>query len=90
MKLLIVLMVIWNLIAFLMMGLDKRRAIKEKERISEKTLICSSFLMGAVGIGAGMLAFHHKTQKMKFKILVPLGLVINALVIYALIALGIV
>ncbi len=90
MKLLILLMVIWNLIAFLMMGLDKRRAIKEKERISEKTLICSSFLMGAVGIGAGMLAFHHKTQKMKFKILVPLGLVINALVIYALIALGIV
>ena len=53
MKLLILLMVIWNTIAFIMMGIDKRRAIKDQERISEKTLLISAFIMGAIGIGGG-------------------------------------
>ncbi|MCI8609980.1 MAG: DUF1294 domain-containing protein [Firmicutes bacterium] len=90
MKLLILLMVIWNLITFFMMGLDKWKAKKEKQRIPERTLIECSFIMGAIGIGAGMLAFHHKTRKLKFQILVPLSLVVNGLVIYGLVALEIV
>lgn len=51
MKLLIILMVIWNTIAFIMMGIDKRRARRDAERISEKTLLTSAFIMGAIGIG---------------------------------------
>ena len=85
MKLLILLMVVWNFITFCMMGIDKRRAISDKERISEKTLLTSSFIMGAAGIGAGALTFHHKTQKLKFRILVPCAFFVNGLVIYALI-----
>lgn len=68
---------IWNLFTFLQMGMDKRKAVKEKQRISEKTLLLSAFFMGAVGSGAGMLAFHHKTKKWKFRILVPLALAVN-------------
>mgnify|MGYP000000208541 CR=1 FL=1 len=90
MKLLILLMVIWNLIAFVMMGMDKRRAIKDQQRISEKTLLTSAFIMGAVGIGAGMLVFHHKTAKTRFRIGLPLALIVNAAVIYGLIYFGIV
>lgn len=85
MKLLILLMVIWNLIAFVMMGMDKRRAIKDQQRISEKTLLTSAFIMGAVGIGAGMLVFSHKTAKTRFRIGLPLALIVNAAVIYGLI-----
>ena len=85
MKLLILLMVIWNLIAFVMMGMDKRRAIKDQQRISEKTLLTSAFIMGAVGIGAGMLVFRHKTAKTRFRIGLPLALIVNASVIYGLI-----
>jgi uncharacterized membrane protein YsdA (DUF1294 family) len=73
-----------------MMGIDKWKAKKQKERISERTLIECAFLMGAVGIGVGMPIFHHKTKKKKFQILVPLALIENILIIYGLIALEIV
>lgn len=72
---------IWNLFTFLQMGMDKRKAVKEKQRISEKTLLLSAFFMGAVGSGAGLLVFHHKTKKWKFRILVPLALAVNLAVI---------
>lgn len=85
MKLLILLMVIWNSIAFIMMGIDKRRAIKGGDRISEKTLLMSAFIMGAAGIGGGMMAFHHKTRKVAFRVGLPVALIVNAAVIYGLI-----
>ena len=77
MKLLILLMAIWNLITFAMMGIDKARAKADKRRISEKTLLMSSFIMGAAGITAGALVFHHKTRKLKFQILIPLSILVN-------------
>lgn len=85
MKLLILLMVLWNLITFAMMGVDKAKAKKNKQRISEKTLILSSFIMGALGIAAGSLVFHHKTRKIKFQILIPMSIIVNIALIYALI-----
>lgn len=90
MKLLILLMVIWNSIAFIMMGIDKRRAIKDEEKISEKTLLMSAFIMGAVGIGAGAIVFNHKTRKVTFKVGLPVALIVNAAVIYGLIHFNIV
>ena len=84
MKLLFLLMITWNFITFLIMGIDKYKAKHDKQRISEKNLLLCSMLMGAVGIGLGMMAFRHKTQKIKFKILVPVTIIINAAVIYAL------
>ena len=78
MKLLILLMVIWNTIAFIMMG------------IREKTLLISAFIMGAIGIGGGALAFNHKTNKPLFKIGIPLALIVNAGIIYGLIHFNIV
>ena len=84
MKLLISLMLTWNLITFLVMGIDKYKAKHDKQRISEKNLLMCAFLMGAAGTGLGMWAFHHKTRKMKFKILVPLAIIVNMAVIYGL------
>ncbi len=84
MKLLIAFMVTWNLITFLMMGIDKYKAKKNKSRISEKTLLIVTFAMGGVGTTLGATFFHHKTQKLKFKILLPIGIIVNAAVIYGL------
>ena len=84
MKLLFLLMLTWNFISFLIMGIDKYKAKHDKQRISEKNLLLCALLMGAVGIGLGMMAFRHKTQKIKFKVLVPVTIIINAAVIYAL------
>ena len=69
---------------FLLMGIDKYKAKHDKQRISEKNLLLCALLMGAVGIGLGMMAFRHKTQKIKFKVLVPVTIIINAAGIYAL------
>ena len=83
MKHLFITWIIWNLIVFFMMGIDKWKAKRQKRRISEKTLLLSCLCMGAIGGGTGMLVFHHKTRKRKFQILVPLTLVINAAVLFA-------
>jgi len=90
MKLLFVLMIGWNLITFLMMGLDKMKAKADRRRISEKTLLTSAFVMGGIGIAAGALVFRHKTRKILFKIGIPLALIVNAVVIYGLFYLNIV
>ncbi len=73
---------IWNIFCFILMGIDKRKAIKNKKRISEFSILSKSFLMGALGTLLGMLAFRHKTRKIKFKILVPLSLVLNIVIVY--------
>lgn len=73
---------VWNLIAFLVMGLDKRKAKKGKNRISESTLLLIAFAMGSIGILSGMLVWHHKTRKVKFLIGVPVAAAINALTFY--------
>ena len=90
MKLLVLLMVVWNLITFLMMGLDKMKAKADRRRISEKTLLTNALVMGAIGVAAGMLMFRHKTRKIVFKLGVPLALIVNAAVIYGLVYLNIV
>jgi len=51
-----------NLWAFVLMGVDKRRAKKDKWRIREKTLFLPVLLGGGVGRIAGMKVFHHKTK----------------------------
>lgn len=69
---------VWNLITFGMMGIDKYKAEHGKWRVSEKALLLSAFLMGAVGSLAGSRIFHHKTKKLKFRICLPLALAVNA------------
>ena len=55
-----------NGFAFAVMGYDKRRAIKHKRRISEKTLLSFVAVGGTIGAGIAMLFFRHKTSKSSF------------------------
>ena len=66
-----------NLLAFILMGWDKHCSIKNYWRISENNLLGLALLGGAPGIFIGMIIFHHKTKKDKFKILVPIFILIN-------------
>lgn len=72
---------VWNLIVFAMYGIDKRKAERGKWRISEDALILSAFCMGGLGAVFGMNKFRHKTKQMKFKVLVPLALVLNVVIV---------
>jgi len=65
-----------NAIAFAAYGIDKWKARHGKWRISEATLILLAFIGGALGALLGMKVFRHKTQHWKFKILVPLALLL--------------
>ena len=80
----IIVAVILNLVVFLFYGSDKRKAIKNKWRTPEKTLILLGFV-GPWGAIAGMHYFRHKTQKTKFKLnyfFAVLHIAIAAVLIY--------
>lgn len=69
-------LLIINIIVALIYGLDKYKAIKNKSRISENFLLTIA-LFGSIGALLGMQIFHHKTKKLKFKILIPLFIFID-------------
>ncbi len=72
-----------NLLAFALYGIDKLKAKKGAWRIPESTLLLVAFLGGSLGALLGMELFRHKTKHAKFKILVPLFLVLHiALAVY--------
>lgn len=51
---------------FVLMGVDKARAIRGKWRISEKFLFLLAFSGGGLGGLMGMLSFRHKTKHCYF------------------------
>ena len=69
-----------NVAAFFMYGADKRRAQRGERRIPEKTLLAIALLGGGLGAFLGMRIFHHKTRKLRFRLLVPLALVLTVIV----------
>lgn len=70
-----------NVYNFILMGVDKRKAIKRQWRIKESTLLLSALCFGALGSFLGMLAFRHKIRHLKFTILVPTFLVLQVYIL---------
>jgi uncharacterized membrane protein YsdA (DUF1294 family) len=55
-----------NIIAFVLVGYDKKLAQNNKRRISERTLLTFALIGGTIGSGLGMLFFRHKTAKRSY------------------------
>ncbi len=70
-------LIIINVVTFLMFGIDKYKAIKNKWRIKEATLLGCSFIGGAIGGMMGMYTFRHKTQKLYFFLGIPFMLCLH-------------
>ena len=51
-----------NVLAFLLFWFDKRRAIRERRRVPERTLWLSAVAGGLVGAWLGVVLCRHKTQ----------------------------
>ncbi len=66
-----------NLWAFVLMGIDKRRARKDLWRIKERTLFLPVLLGGGVGGILGMKVFHHKTKHWYFRFGFPAILILE-------------
>lgn len=78
-KAVLVWLAVINLIAFALMGLDKRKARRDAWRIPEKTLFLAALLGGALGGTVGMHLFHHKTRHWYFRFGFPVLLILQLL-----------
>lgn len=84
MKLFLFIVLVMNLSSFLLMGIDKWKAIHHSYRIKESTLLAASLLMGSYGSMIAMLLFRHKIRKLKFLIFVPLCMILHGILFFYL------
>ncbi len=61
-----------NIVLFVVMGVDKYKAIRRRWRIPEATLFILALVGGACGGTVGMYSFRHKTKHWYFAVLFPL------------------
>ncbi len=78
----VIILLVWNIIVMLIYGTDKIKAKRGSKRISEKALLLCAFLLGGCGAMLGMILFNHKTSKMKFRLLIPLFVVVEIAACY--------
>ena len=69
-----------NVTAFALMGIDKKRAKQGKWRIKEKNLFLAALLGGSIGANVGMRYFHHKTKHWYFVVGMPAILVLHVVI----------
>ena len=81
-KFIVAYMIIINIIGLFSMLIDKRRAIKNKWRIPEKTLFLIAILGGSIGSNIGMRLFRHKTKHWYFVFGMPAILIIQLVIIF--------
>lgn len=60
--------ILWNVIGFILVMLDKRRAVRNEWRIRERTFFVWALAFGAAGILLGMYVFRHKTRHRSFRV----------------------
>jgi uncharacterized membrane protein YsdA (DUF1294 family) len=64
------------------MAFDKYQAKRNGWRISELTLLLLALIGGGMGTFLGMKApFYHKASRMKFRMIVPLSLVLTTIIV---------
>ena len=59
-----------NVVAFVLVGMDKKRSVNNSERLPEVYLFFIAIFFASLGVFLGMFFFHHKTRKIYF----PLGI----------------
>lgn len=81
MRIFLVFYAIMTIVTFALYGADKSKAKKGKWRIPEKTLLLFAACFGGLGAFLGMKIFRHKTKHTSFKILVPVFMIIQFILI---------
>ena len=75
-------LLIWNLLIFVIYGIDKSKAKRGAWRIPEKYLLSFAFFCGGFGAWLAGITFHHKTSKWYFKTVWFLGIVTTLVALY--------
>ena len=79
----LVVIAVMNVVSFVLMGIDKRRARRGVWRISERALFLTTACFGGLGGVLGMRVFHHKTQHWYFKVFFPVLLFVQVVLLAA-------
>ena len=77
-------LVIINVVGYIIMGVDKKRAIRGAWRISEASLFLTALVGGSLGCTLGMHYFHHKTKHWYFRYGMPAIFLAEAFILYLL------
>ena len=78
-------LILVNIVAFCLFGIDKWKAQHGQWRIPEKTLFLSAILGGSFGAGLGMRAFRHKTKHRSFTIGIPAILIAQCVIVIVIV-----
>ena len=70
-------LLILNILAYSLMGVDKAKARQNKRRIPEKVLFLIALFGGSMGSLVGMYSFRHKTKHWYFVVGMPLILILQ-------------
>lgn len=81
---LIIYLALINIVAAAVCIADKQKAIKQKRRISEKTLFILSATGGSFGMFIAMQLVRHKTKHLKFMLGIPAIMLVQIVGIYFL------
>ena len=75
-------LLIWNLLVFLIYGIDKSKARRGAWRVPEKILLILGLACGGFGAWLAGIIFHHKTRKWYFKTVWFLGMMTTLVALY--------
>ena len=74
--------ILFSIVTISLYFVDKRKAIHNKWRIKEKTLLFFTYFFGAVGALIGIFILRHKNKHWYFVLSAIISLVIQMLLLY--------
>ena len=88
-RILLIYLAVVNILTIIVFGVDKMNAKYNRQRVRIVTLLGLAFIGGSVGALIGMYGFHHKTKKAYFTVGVPLILLMQVVVLFYVMNMGI-
>lgn len=87
-RILLIYLAVVNILTIIVFGVDKMNAKSNRQRVRIVTLLGLAFIGGSVGALIGMYGFHHKTKKAYFTVGVPLILLMQVVVLFYVMNMG--
>ena len=88
-RILLIYLAVVNILTIIVFGVDKMNAKSNRQRVRIVTLLGLAFIGGSVGALIGMYGFRHKTKKAYFTVGVPLILLMQVVVLFYVMNMGI-
>ena len=87
-RILLIYLAVVNILTIIVFGVDKMNAKSNRQRVRIVSLLGLAFIGGSVGALIGMYGFHHKTKKAYFTVGVPLILLMQVVVLFYVMNMG--